>query len=730
MAKIPVKDLPAFIRKCWDAARRANTENRKAEIERLRFYVGGDLQWRDEEITKRKNSQRPWITINRCKPAVDQIEGDIRLNPPGPECMPVGGGADKDTADIIEGLIRETEYRSNGETAYATAGKYVAASGYGVIELATEYSSDRDYAQRLVINSVEDPSICFFDPSARKANRQDASWAGKLKMYSESEYKQAFGDKRKILKPRATQSALGWIQDAIGVNGDLAQINEWTGNGKGPYYVCEFYMVEITQETLRLYSDQVARYDGEPIPPKVKLIPGDQYTRVVPRRQIKKYVVDAFELLDETDWYGSLIPLFPVLGPETYIEGKLHRLSLIAGAMDAQRALNFVATTATELAGAMPKSPWIGPMGTFDDPRWQTANSEVWAYLEYKPVFVTDETTGAQTLAQPPQRNQWEAPIQWLLALGTYFSDQIKAVTAIYDPSLGQNRGDQSGKAIEQLRSESAVGNYSYADNLHRAIEVMYQEMCIIFPKILDGPRAVAIIRADSQHENVEINKVFGEGGTPPGEKANNLWLGQHAVRVKVGPDFATRNEQTVAAVTDFIKMAPETIQVPGIAAKVLRLIGKGNPEVEGIADLLSPPTGDENASPQQLQGALQQEQLKSKQLMQLVQQMHQEIQAKLPEIQAKTAMNALDNLTTIHVAEVAASKDLDKQQAEIEAAQLEQGLGMAHEAGTQATAQQHETDKQVRDQAHASQSQAADHQQASNLADKAADAVKQGQDA
>ena len=102
MAKIPKSEMPAYVRRCYQQWQTATKRNRDAERERLRFYVGGDLQWRDDELTKRRNQQRPWVTINRVKPAVDQVEGDIRLNPPGPQVHPVGGGADADTADIIE----------------------------------------------------------------------------------------------------------------------------------------------------------------------------------------------------------------------------------------------------------------------------------------------------------------------------------------------------------------------------------------------------------------------------------------------------------------------------------------------------------------------------------------------------------------------------------------------------------------------------------------------------
>lgn len=711
MPSIAKKEIPAYVRKCYDAAHKANIHNREAENERLRFYVGGDLQWRDAELTKRRNQRRPWVTINRCKAAVDQIEGDIRLNPPGPQVHPVGGGADADTADIIEGLIRETEYRSIAKTAYSTAGKYSASGGYAVIELATEFSDEHSFSQRLKILSVEDPSTVFFDPTSRMANRQDAAWAGKLKMYTESDYKGAFGANRRVLQPRGVQNAMGWIQDAMGVGGDLAKINEWTGGGKGPYYVAEFYMVDVDPAWLRLYSDNIARFDDEPAPPGVKPKPGDQYSRMVPRRKVVKYVVDALEILDQTDWLGTLIPLFPVLGPEVYIDGKLHRLSLISGAMDSQRALNYVATTATEIAGAMPKAPWVGYKGQFDDPKWQTANSEIWAYLEVNPVYGTAEATGQQTLLPPPQRNQWEAPIQWLLALAAFFGDSIKAVTAIYDPSLGQQKSDQSGKAIEQLRSESNVGNFSYADNLHRAIEVMYGEMCCIFPKILDGPRVATIVKPDSQHEMLEINREFPNGidpATGKKGKANNICMGQYSVRVTAGPNFQTRQEQALAALTEFFKAAPQTLAAPGVAAKFLRMVGEGNPQVEGMADLLEPNQGDEQ-TPQQLQQQLGQAQQQNQALTVLVQKMHQAIQAQLPKIEADKWKATLQSLTSIRVAEINASKDLDRANADRDAATLEHLTGMAHEVATQAVEHSHAADMQADQQQHASDTQASD---------------------
>ena len=62
---------------------------------------------------------------------------------------------------------------------------------------------------------------------------------------------------------------------------------------------------------------------------------GAEISRIDPVRTVRKYVVTALdELTPSTDWYGSIIPYFWILGPEIYIKGKLHRLSLITAAIE------------------------------------------------------------------------------------------------------------------------------------------------------------------------------------------------------------------------------------------------------------------------------------------------------------------------------------------------------------------------------------------------------------
>jgi hypothetical protein len=592
--------------------------------------------------------------------------------------------------------------------AYITAGRYLAAAGMGCIELVTEYSDDKSDKQQCTIRSIEDPAMVGFDPNARRLDRSDAQWCYKLKQYTREEYESTFGKGHVVLKDRMAQSALGWLSDAIGMETNYSQINEWTGQGKGPYLVVEFYHLDTDPVKLFNCSDHINRYADEDLPRGVKQL---DLLRTVERRTITKYLVDAFEVLDETEWLGTITPLIPVLGQEVWIDGKLHRLSLISEALDSQRALNYTATTATELAGLMPKSPWIGWKGQFADERWQSANSEVWAYLEIEPIHAIDPVTGESSLLPAPQRNAWETPFEPLLSLAAFFEQSIKATTSIYQESLGESKPDQSGRAIEQLRSESSSGTFFIADNLHHAIRCLYEQIVIVNCQIKTKASVETIVRPDSQHELATINQDFPDGIDPAsGKQAKAKWLaqGRYAVAVTVGPNYDTIKQQTSAILTDFLKIDPQIMAVPGVAAKALRSISQGDPEIEGIADLLEP---NQQSNPQQLAQQLQQEQQKTKVLMGVVQKLHQDAQAQLPKIDADKWKAAVSALAGIREAEIKAGVD----NAQMDASFLEHLTGMAHDSALKHMDHEQADKQQAQQQAH--DSGMADQQTANTMA-------------
>ena len=81
---------------------------------------------------------------------------------------------------------------------------------------------------------------------------------------------------------------------------------------------------------------------------------------------------------------------------------------LIRFASDPQKLYNFYRSSEAETVMLGTKAPWVGVKGAFRDPRWATANTVPWAYLEYEPLDIAGHP------APPPQRNIAEPPIQAL----------------------------------------------------------------------------------------------------------------------------------------------------------------------------------------------------------------------------------------------------------------------------------------------------------------------------
>jgi Phage P22-like portal protein len=702
------EDLPRIARQCWHQYLQATEKSREEEKESAGFYVGGELQWRKSELRKREGRQRPWMTLNRCKPVVDQVENEARQNPPGPRAHPVGNGADKDGADILEGLIREYEYRSNAQGAYITALRTACARMRGAFELGTEYVSDDSFEQQLVIKEIANPELVFYDPMSEKASREDAMWQGKIRILTREQVIEQYGQNLKILNPSMVDQFASWMSDVAGpglMGMNRSTISAWTGGSRseGPYYICEFWRVEIEEVKLTLYDDHIAYFEDDTIPPNVKPKlndKGKRMERTVGRRRVMKYLLTALDKIRETVWPGEQIPIFWVMGPEMWIEGQCHRHSLISPALDAQRGLNFAATSAAEMVGSMNKTAFIGYVGQFNVENaqginpWLNQNGAVWPFMEVKPVFANDPVTGQQHLLPLPQRNAWEAPIQRILELCTFFAEQIKAATSVFfEPSLPSARSAQSGRAIQALQQQTNIGTLNWQDNLHRAVGLSYQEAARVMRKLYDSQRVRTIVRADSSHELAEINVEFPNDSSTGNKKRNNIKDGAYSIRVTAGPNFQTRQEKSIELLTEVFKIIPQLLSMPMIASQFLRMVGQGDPQIEQMADALNPQQGSDD--PMQMQAQLVKLTAENQQLQQVMQTLHAQIESKLPQIDAQKWIATLNNLAKIRVAEITASKDADNANADREAQLLDSKLDMAHDVALQAAQHEHEVQQQ-----------------------------------
>jgi len=525
----------------FQAAYEFEQDNRDEMYDDVKFSYGGEHQWDRETYQNRVKDDRPALTINRVKTPIRQVSNDIRLNKPSIKIAPCDDKSDKAIAKIYEGLIRNIEVNSMASVAYQTAADGAIRCGFGAFEIRNVYNNDDSFEQDLVIKRILNQFSVYFDPSAKEITREDANWAFITEQMTEEAFKRKY--------PQAAVSS--W-------EGNEREYDLWFNDQVriGRYYVKE----PITKELVQFSDGTVCEKTKEQIDSgmfesgELKIV----NQRTVKTHKVMCYVVSGADILEKPyEVPGKYIPIIPVLGEETIIEGELKLSGIVRDAKDPQRLYNYWRTTAAETIALQPKAPWLvtAKMVEGVTGHWNQANKANLPYLLYK----FDEQAGKPVREPPPQ------PPAAMWQESAIASDDVKFTTGIFDSGLGQIGPEQSGKAILARQQKSDLGNFIYTDNLSIAIRHAGKVLIEMIPKIYDTQRVIRVLNPDDTDEMVEINKAIP--GTD--QKINDITIGKYDVTVSTGPSYQTKRQEAAASILAFMGAVPDKAPIMSdLAAK------------------------------------------------------------------------------------------------------------------------------------------------------------------
>ena len=427
----------------------ADDGDRALALDDLKFRKGE--QWDEQSARQRELDSRPCFTINNIPAICHQVTNDIRQNRQSIHVHPVSEGANQDVAEVMEGLIRHIEYDSGADAAYDTALDYTVTMGFGYFRLVTEYCSPTSNEQNMKIKRVRNPFTIYLDPSIQEADGSDAMFGFVTTKMPKKEFTRTYPSK----DPTIDYLAKGAGDDENWLGEDFVRI-------------CEYYRIEEKADKLIQLSNGKTQLvsDETPLEPGVEIVMenGKVKQRDTLTRKVMWYKLTAKEVLESAEVPFDWIPLFPVFGDEIDIDGKVCRSGLVRYAKDPKRMENFWLTSATEEIALRTKTPFIGAIGQFEgvEEDWAEANLRNFNYLEYNPVTVDG------TLAPPPVRQPTADVPAGFIAMAGLAGDKVKAVTGIYDASLGNRSNETSGIAIKARQHQGDVGNFHFADNFTR----------------------------------------------------------------------------------------------------------------------------------------------------------------------------------------------------------------------------------------------------------------------
>lgn len=609
-------------REIFDLAVDVESDNRERAREDILFARMSD-QWDEKAKKARDKDGRPMLTMNRLPTFLRQVVNDARQNKPSIKVKPVDDSADPETADIINGIIRNIEYCSDAGSAYDTAIEQAVSGGFGYFRIDLEYPFDDTFDLDIRINRIPNQFSVYADPYSEAVDSSDWDSCFVCNSMPVKQFEKQYPKAEKV----------DWEHDYK----DIKQ--EWF-DGEN-VTVAEYWKREEVAKTVYQLSDSQV-FDEEAL-----FTEKDGFTQaqilqaqginVVNERQVAthkvtQYIMTAAEILEVNEWPGRYIPIIPVYGDEINIEGERHFKSLIHDAKDAQMMFNYWRTTTTELVSNAPRAPYIGPKGSFDaDNGWDTANAENHPYLEYEGAI-------------PPQRQPFAGIPAGALQEALNASDDMKSIMGLYDAALGAQSNETSGRAILARQREGDVSTFHFIDNLSRAIRHAGKILIDLIPKVYSTPRVIRVLGQDETPQNVQVNQPMQDG------RIYDLTMGKYDLTVSSGPSFTTQREEAATSMLEFMRVYPNAAPILGdLLAKNMDW-----PGADEISDRLKA-----MLPPQVVQGPMQAMQAQVAQQMQAAQQQLAQAQQQIAELQGQ-------------LKDKAAEQQIDMQEVQIKAQELQ----------------------------------------------------------
>jgi hypothetical protein len=595
------EDVKAFLSLALERFKQsaeAEAEIRKDALDDYKFSIGE--QWPDNIKTERSRDGKPCLTINRIKQFIHQVTNEQRQQRPSIQVNPVGDGADIDTAEIEQGIIRHIEVNSDAEVAYDIAFDHTVRIGFGWFRVLTDYISEENDDQEILIRPIRNPFTVYDDPAAIMPDRSDARYRFVVEDIPDDTYKEKYKDS-------TLASDLGMQS-----TGDAPAI--WVP--ESGIRTAEYWYLDETMKVMLRLEDGSLKEESEVAEIQRK----SKRRREMTKRKVKCAKINAVEILEKYTWEGKWIPVVPVLGTDLEIDGKRHLSGLVRDAKDAQRAFNYWTTAATEAIALAPKAPWLIEEGQIEghETEWSTSNVRNTAVLVYKGHSVNG------TPAPPPQRIVAEPPIQAMVLMVAQADNNLKSTTGINAATLGEPESERSGKAVLLRQKQSDIATLNFTDNLARSIRHTGRILIDLIPHIYDAPRVQRIIKPDqtvdtvgiynSQHTDTQkLAKIPEMADMLAAKKIYDIGVGNYDISVSVGPSYQSKRQEAAATMLELFKSNPSIVPVAGDIL-VRNMDFPGSQEVAGRLKKMLPPQlqdDDDGTDPevkvQQLQGQLQQ---------------------------------------------------------------------------------------------------------------------------
>ena len=527
------------IKDLHDKAYQANQTTREQAADDLVFYWV--TQWDDQLLSDSQLQYRGQFDIVRK--AGRQILSALKQNQVQPDFKPKNE-ARTDDAELMDGMYRADDRSLASQEAYDYACQDSVVCGYGAWELYTDFENEEigDDKQKIYRRFIpEANNNCFFDPNAMHLDKSDARYVSILFKYTEDGYCDLVEDLTGERPDSCNASSFAFPAESYTFPW-LCETNK--------IYVVSFYHREKVKDKIISFSDpfgseihvresDVNQIMDELIDSGYNVI-GE---KSINRWKITKYIASGKEIITSYEIAGSNIPVVPVYGERTTIEGEEYYEGIVRLAKDPQRLRNFQMSYLADIVSQSPRNkPMFYPEQVAG---FEKMYEEGGADNNYPYYLINRTTENGEALPMGVAGQMPDQGIPPALAASIQLSRE--AVEDVANPALPQNLADPdlSGKAVYALQARLDMQNYQYQHNFKFAKRRDAEIYASMASRIMDTPRMVMIETEDGQTKQVQIMETVIDRETGEAITINDVTNLDFEVYAEIGQTYTSQKQQT-----------------------------------------------------------------------------------------------------------------------------------------------------------------------------------------
>ncbi len=555
-------------------------DQRFAANEDMRFVnVDGGMWEGDFEDL----GNRVKLELDMCTSYVQRFKGEWTQNRVGVEFEGDDSETSDDDAKLINGIYLQDFRRGKGKLATDNAVFEVADCGYGAFAVSTEFVDEGDpenFDQRIIWRPKYNAyNTVIWDQAAKEINKSDARWCNELTGLTADAFEEAYPDK--------TASSAYDPENFFSTN---------RFNAPTFIYVASRYEIVRERKTVFVYDNLKTKQrevygdaDHEEI--KAQLAADDNYVFVGERRPVLQHVTKTVfsgdDILEPTRRIaGKWIPVIPMYGYHSYVDGAETYRGLVRKLKDACRLFNMQVSQFAETAASSGQEvPLFDPEqmeGTDIAEHWADRNNKSWLPVR----MLRDEAgniiaQGPVAYLKPPQLDGST------VALSQIVPDFLQSFTGgapqdTLDPKA-------SGKAIRALIKRINMITQVVNDNIATAIAwsgTVYQSQAA---EIYNTQRRMKVLSKDGTKGETQLLETVMDPESGTLIEINTLQGKKFHSYPDTGPQYETLREESFEQLKELLPSLTEIRggekYVPAVLSALMEnMVGVGLDSVKKIA--------------------------------------------------------------------------------------------------------------------------------------------------